>query len=352
MLQAELRDWVEKETGGHVARADPIGAGASRGMLALDIERHGAALLELVLRHDTGDGPLSGTELDLAREAVVYRALRDTEVRIPRLLAVHPAGRALLIERVAGSDAFAALSDEGQRQALVTDYMAALADLHRLDTTKLELPGFARPADGPDHARAELALWRRVYAQRVPDGDALCAFAFRWLDENAPAAADRTSLCHGDAGPGNFLFADRRVTALLDWEFAHLGDPLDDLAWVTVRAQLLGGFGDQTAAFATWSRRARLPIVAERIEYYRALVLLRMAVSCRVGLAHAGERRMNTTVYQLLLPYLRLLLPQALARAGCGGAELPDFLAEGEREIEQSPVLRHHARPLDPLELP
>jgi aminoglycoside phosphotransferase (APT) family kinase protein len=267
-------------------------------------------------------------------------------------VAAHPAGRALLIERAAGSDAFAALSDEGQRQELANDYMEALADLHGLDTPKLELPGFARPAAGPDHARADLALWRRVYDQRLPDGDALCAFTFRWLDAHAPAAADRTSLCHGDAGPGNFLFADRRVTALLDWEFAHLGDPLDDLAWVAVRAQLLGGFGDQTATFAAWSRRAGLPVVAARVEYYRAFVLLRMAISCLVALAHAGERQMNTMLYQLLLPYLRLLLPQALERAGCSEAEQSGFLAEAEREIETSPVLHQHARPLDALELP
>lgn len=351
VLDATLTEFVESAARARLVRAERKGSGASRATWLVEVEGAGGRL-PLVLRHDSGDGPLSGTELSLEREAAVYAALADTGVRIPRLLAALAGGRALLLERAPGSEAFAAVEGPELRQRLVRDYFAALAALHRVDPGRLALPGFARPADGPDHARADLRLWRRIAAARLSEGDPLQDFAFAWLDANAPGGAERTSLCHGDAGPGNFLFEGDRVTALLDWEFAHLGDPLDDLAWVAVRAQLLGGFGDLRDGCRRWAEASGCTLDRGRIEYYRALVLLRMAVSCRLALGHAGARSMDTAVYELLLPYLRGLLPEALRRAGCAARELEDFAAEGRAAVLASPVLRAHARPLEPLPVP
>ena len=344
MLEHSLRRFVETETGGVVKEARPVATGASRRTWLVDVER-GGEILALVLRHDGGDGPLSGSELDLAREAVVYRALQGRGVRIPRLLAA--SASALLVERAPGSDALASVLDPARRAEIVGDFFVALAELHALNADRLALPGFAVPADGPDHARCDLDLWRRIAASRVGP-DPLCDFAARWLDANAPAA-DRTVLCHGDAGPGNFLFEGARVTALLDWEFAHLGDPLDDLAWVSVRAHLLGGFGDLAHGFRSWREASGLRFEVARVEYYRALVLLRMAISCRVALAHADARRTDTTLYRLLLPYLRWLLPDALARAGCKGADLDALLEAGRETVLRTPILAERARPLEPL---
>jgi aminoglycoside phosphotransferase (APT) family kinase protein len=56
------------------------------------------------------------------------------------------------------------------------------------------------------------------------------------------AAAERSGqeglvvLVQGVTGPGNFMYAGGRVVAVVDWELAHLGDPMDDIAWLTLRA--------------------------------------------------------------------------------------------------------------------
>lgn len=55
---------------------------------------------------------------------------------------------------------------------------------------------------------------------------------FAWLRENIPAAPPRASLIHGDAALSNFLIEDGRVTAILDWELAHIGDPAEELAYL------------------------------------------------------------------------------------------------------------------------
>src|SRR5207244_2311892 len=91
--------------------------GHSRGTWLVDVALAHGEVRELVVRRDTGDGPLSGTEISLPREGVVYRALAETDVRIPRLVGVSPDGDALLVERAVGSDNLASLSAD--QQALV-----------------------------------------------------------------------------------------------------------------------------------------------------------------------------------------------------------------------------------------
>lgn len=350
-MEPELRAFVEAAGGGRLARAERAAGGASRVTWLVDLALEGGGERALVLRHDSGDGPLSGTPLDLPREAAVYRALAGAPVRVPRLVAAAPDGRTLLVERAPGSPDLAAVSDPERRAAIARDALLALAELHRLDPARLALPGFARPASGAEHARLDLALWRGIHAARGGPEDALLERAFAWLDAAAPAAPVRTALCHGDAGPGNLLFEGERVTALLDFEFAHLGDPHDDLAWVSVRAHLLPGFAALPEAFGAWSEATGRALDPERLAFYRALVLLRMAVACRAALAFRGPRALGTALHATLLPYLRFLLPQALAQAGCAEGFVAALGEEARASVAAHPLLRAHARPLAPLAL-
>jgi aminoglycoside phosphotransferase (APT) family kinase protein len=345
MLEASLRRFVELQTGGSVAGSEPLGNGASRRSWLVRVTRDGVGEA-LVLRCDGEAGSPYGSELDLAREAVVYRALQGRAVRIPRLRGAAPG--ALLVERAAGSTDFTSVADATRRAEIARDLFSALAELHAQNTDRLTLPGFAVPADGPDHARCDLDRWRRIAAARL-EPDALCDFAAQWLDSAAPAA-ERTALCHGDAGPGNFAFDGARVTALLDWEFAHLGDPLDDLAWVAVRAHLVGGIGDLADGFRTWREASGQRFEASRVDYYRALVLLRLTIACRLVLAHArGRDPAAAAACEALLPWLRCLLPEALAHAGCKATELEALLDTGRDALERAPRTAERARPLEPL---
>jgi len=343
--ESELRAFAEAATGGVVTRLEPAAVGSSRLTLLVDVARGDGDTWELVLRHDGGDGPLSGTDIDLAHEAVFYRALAPHAVRIPKLVAEAPDGRTLLVERARGSESLAGLSAT-ECEAVEQDFGRALAELHAVDPAVLELGDVTRPKDAGDHASLDLERWTRFLREHVPQPSRSSRLAVDWLGAHLPTTVERTVLCHGDAGIGNFLHEAGRVTALLDWEFAHLGDPLDDVAWVLVRSHVTGGDVWQ-AALAAWSAQSGIPLDPGRIAYYRALVLLRMAISCQIALAHAvrGSER-DTTVYQMLLPYLGFLLPQALREAGCRDAALDRLEAEAGRELESHPVLKAVARPL------
>jgi aminoglycoside phosphotransferase (APT) family kinase protein len=304
-LPDELRAWIEAELHAPLVGIERVGSGASRATWLLRAGRR-----EVVLRRDTGDGPVAGTELSLAREATAYRALRGTNVRIPALIASR--GDALLVERASGVPDLDALGSQ-QRAALMLDFAESLAELHLVDAAKLELPGFARPHTPRDHALHELALWRRIFESRVQRPAPLARFAFAWLERNAPEARD-TVLCHGDVGPGNFLHDGARVTALLDWEFAHLGDPMDDLGWLAFRGHhMQADVGDLTQQLAHWSSRTGWPVSPARVAYYRAFVMLRWLVSCLAALDN-GAKSLDRSVYFSLIALVDALLPRALAQ--------------------------------------
>jgi aminoglycoside phosphotransferase (APT) family kinase protein len=323
-LSAHLAAWAAEELGAPIENATPIGSGASR-----ETWRIVAGGVPRVLRVDPGTGPVAGTALDLTREAGVYRMLAGSGLPLPALLATTP--DALLMELCPGEESLAAVVDDDQRAAVGRDYMGWLGRLHLL-----ALDGGVTARDG---TLADAELWSTIAAERTKGwATPAVARALEWLIMNAPVDAGRASMCHGDAGPGNFLFSGEHVTALLDWEFAHLGDPHDDLAWVSVRNHLLGRPLDIADALAAWSAVTSRGIDAERIEYYRVFVLTRMAVSCDATLAWKdGVEDDSTRTQSLLRPWLGTAITTALRMAGCRERWLPRLAAGAEQSFSESP---------------
>ena len=80
--------------------------------------------------------------------------------------------------------------------------------------------------------RHEVARWEKVIDEDEREPQPIARAAIRWLKRNPPPPAQKISVVHGDYRTGNFLFdSDGNIRAILDWEMAHLGDPLEDLGW-------------------------------------------------------------------------------------------------------------------------
>jgi ATP/maltotriose-dependent transcriptional regulator MalT len=263
---------------------------------------------------------------------------------VPRVVAVDEAGKVMLTERAAGTHV---LPDAGteERDAVVADYVDALAELHRIDAAALTLPGYETPAGAAAHAGNELALWRRVHDARSRRRDQLVEFSLALLGRLAPTAVARTVVCHGDAGPGNFVADRGRVTALLDWEFAHLGDPMDDLAWWVFRGHdMAGGLGPLGPQLRRWSDATGLPVEVRSIEFYRALV---MDTPRRFQFRHPLVR---ASLYKSMLPGARISchrrIAAHLAAQGSEPADLARHIEFSARhgELEAIDVLERAAR--------
>jgi aminoglycoside phosphotransferase (APT) family kinase protein len=301
-LSGDLAAFVE-------ARRGPISScrrsegGASRITWLLD-----TAQGPCVLRVDPGDGPVAHTPLNLAREATVYRALAGTGVRIPRLIDARP--DALLVERAEGTEDLDALAEDA-RARVMDDYVDALAELH-LCQVGSSFRALDPPASAAEAATAVVRLWEGILQARVRRPSPLAAVASQWLTRHAPRDAERLTVCHGDVGPGNFLHDGARVTALLDWEFVHVGDPMDDLGWLAFRGHhMRGNIGDFDAQLRRWSQHTGFEVDRRRIAYYRIVVMYIFLVSCLAALDN-GARNQNRFVYLNLISMLQVVMPRAM----------------------------------------
>lgn len=282
VLPARVVQWLEIGLGARILEVTPrAGGGASREGAMLRLELPGRGQLECYLTYDlrTPDGAarLAG----FAAEASAIAAMRGTAVSAPPLLGHDVATRAMLTERVPGEARFDVLSDEAERRQVAFDFMRQLAALHDLDVERLPLLGFPSRQPVSVAIRERLELLARKHAQGVEDP--LLVFALRWLQDNVPAEPKRQVLVHGDAGPANFLHHEGRVTAILDWEMTHLGDPMEDLAWIAVR-DLFQPFVPLPECFAAYARAGGAEVDIPRIRYHRAYALINLVVDTHADL--------------------------------------------------------------------
>lgn len=279
VLAARL-DWVADVCAGDIVAVKPVTGGNRYRSWVVDVKTQDGRTLALYLRHQLPRPPTTSEPYTLAREATIYRAVVDTPanatIRAPRLIAVHPDGHAILSERRPGRAEFRRLTDPAHRVTAVQEFVAAVVALHTLDISGLALDGLDARSSIADCVAQEIAVWRAMYDESGR-GDPLIDLALAWLTTHLPRPAEPAVLAHGDAGPGNFLFEDGHMTALLDWELAHLGDPMEDIAWFSMRCVMepVPGFGDR---IRDYERLMGRPIDRQRVLYHRVLVSTRIVI--------------------------------------------------------------------------
>ena len=235
-LPAEICGWLADLAGGRLVQINRVPGGARKEAWLVNVERSDGSIAELFLRYDRTDPHETVDPWTLHREASVYLALQDTDVLVPRVLGVHPVHQAMLSERLVGGSWFSRIADADEALATACHFMEQLAALHRLDPSTLDLPEFPTPSTIPDAVAHELDEWDRIIEQRGGEPEPVLEFALGWLRRNVPDHDGPVVLVQGDTGPGNFMYAAGRVVAVVDWELAHLGDPMDDIAWLSLRA--------------------------------------------------------------------------------------------------------------------
>src|SRR5690606_23917985 len=202
-----ILQWIESQSGAAVSSVTRVSGGLSRKAYRVAFRGQSGRPQEmfLLLQSDPDKG---GNQHD----ARVLAALADTGVAAPRVIGFDAASKALLMEKLDGESDFAALGDAAERAAVTEDLMRNLAHLHSLDAGHFAASGLELPGPGDDCAQRQLAPLVAMYARHAPLRDPLFEVAIAWLCSHMPAAVAKIGLVHGDIGPGNFLFADGRVT--------------------------------------------------------------------------------------------------------------------------------------------
>lgn len=205
-------------------------------------------------------------QTSVADEAKLLRAAIAAGVPVPEILAVDEEVRAIVSARVEGETIprrilrlIEAEPDLGSR--LASDCGHALAAIHRIPIAlRSDSPSRANPADLP--IRADLPDLDdytdplRYAAQLEELLDSLSAphpifrLGIRWLRRFAKPPPRTPSLIHGDFRLGNLIVTNAGLAAVLDWELAHLGDPMEDLAWLCLRTWRFGLEDREVGGFA------------------------------------------------------------------------------------------------------
>lgn len=315
--------WCAGATG--VAHAARLSGGASQETWSFDIVHPDGDIGAILRRAPSGYGAAPERAAGLDAEAVLMQRAYAAGIPSPPVMHVlEPAdnlGTGFIMGRIAGEtiarkilrdDAFAAVRPKLARQA-----GGVLRGIHGLDRATLPQLRHMNPA----MEIAELTRDYRGFDWPRPVFD----LALRWLADNDPGPVENETLVHGDFRNGNLIIGEDGIRAVLDWELAHFGDPMEDLGWICVNSwrfgaidKPVGGFGSREEMFAGYEA-AGGRVDAARVKYWEVMGTLRWGVMCcgmmqrfRAGPDHSMERAMiGRRASETEIDLLRLLAPRA-----------------------------------------
>lgn len=148
-----------------------------------------------------------------------------------------------------------------------------------------------------------------------------------WLDQNAPEPAALT-LVHGDFRTGNYMVDEGRLTAILDWEFAHWGDPREDIGWFIARCwrfgnddKVAGGIARFASLLAGYNEVAENKVAAGECQYFEVLAAARWATIALLQgdrFVKGGERSLELALTGLMPPEMELDALDVIEKIGSG----------------------------------
>jgi aminoglycoside phosphotransferase (APT) family kinase protein len=256
-----------------VSGMERISGGASREtyrFVASWREAGAARSRRMILRRDP---PASLIQTERRMEFEAYRAFHGSAVPVPEMLWLEEDEEPLdhpffIAEELSGYQASPQALLAGPYDAVLPKVAARkwtiLGEIAKADPAAL---GLTRVMEAPalDACwRRELDYWEGVFDRDEAEPLPIARAAIRWLRAHPPPPAQKLSVVHGDYRTGNFLYDEAgEIHGVLDWEMAHLGDPLEDLAWGfnpvwAFGRGLAGGLLPEPEAVAIWERASGL----------------------------------------------------------------------------------------------
>ncbi|MFM9939560.1 MAG: phosphotransferase family protein [Hyphomicrobiaceae bacterium] len=203
---------------------------------------------------------------------------------------------------------------------LARDIGAEMAKLHSVLPKDGVLPFLPRPLGNP--SRRIVGECRAVLDKASAPRPAL-EYVLAWLDKTAPEPK-LTTLVHGDLRTGNYMIDGGRLTAILDWEFCHWGDPREDLGWFIARcwrfgndAKVAGGIAKLAFLLEGYNEHSPVKITAPELQYFEVQAAARWAT---IALAQGdrfvkgGERSLELALTGLMPPEMELDALDLIAR--------------------------------------
>ncbi len=234
----------------------------------------------LILRRDP---PASLIETERSAEYRAYEAFHALGLPVPAPVVLEldptPLERPFFImEEIESCQTGSILSPDpygAHREAIGREFYAVLGKIASVDPRDVGLSDFEGETDIHDVAMHEVARWETVIDEDEREPQPIVRAAIRWLKRNPPPPAQKIAVVHGDYRTGNFLFDETgRIRAILDWEMAHLGDPLEDLGWAIDplwaggNPAMPGGMIARDEAIRLWEKASGLKAAPEALRWW------------------------------------------------------------------------------------
>ena len=223
----------------------------------------------------------AGDQRNMLVEAGVVSAARRGGVPVPELLEARRRddGMALMVVEAIDGETIARKIQRDDdyalaRTRLTADFGGALARIHALDPALV---------DGLEHTD-QLDYYTGVL-DSLGQPHPVLELVRNWLVDTQPTPG-RVCVVHGDFRLGNVIVGADGLRAVIDWELAHLGDPMEDLGWLCVKAWRFGGsapvagLGDYDTLFAAYEAAGGAPVDPSVVHWWEVLGTWKWAIMC------------------------------------------------------------------------
>ena len=309
-FEARLGSALQRRLAGFrkLRRWSRLSGGASQETYRLEVELDSGDRV-LAMRRTAGGvwyDEIPAGRAGIETEALLMRLARDAGVPEPEVLACFERedeiGQGFVMEWLDG-ETLGARIVRGKELADVRPRLArecgeVLARIHAID---LERSGLADRLQRLDPR----AYVEQIYAgyQTYQTPQPMIDFVARWLLDHLPQTS-RRALVHNDFRNGNLMIGPQGVVAVLDWEIAHIGDPMRDLGWICTnswrfgqRDLAVGGFGVREDLYAGYQAVSGLEVDPNHVHFWEvfgswwwAVGCLQMAAAFRAGPDPSVER--------------------------------------------------------------
>ncbi|MFH0727100.1 MAG: phosphotransferase family protein [Pseudomonadota bacterium] len=289
----------------------PAGRGGSRNCFIFTAEwkeANEAKTGHYVLRQDPEASLL---ESDRETEFRILKALEKTDVAVPKvywlergpsllgrpfIIMEHLTGDVTSFFNLVGGDN-ASLRAERAKETVVL-----LSRLHTLDWRKQGLDFLGVPAGAGEFAAAQIDYWESFFNKFKLETQLVLREAFLWMHDHIPKAG-QLSLVHGDFKTDNIMYDGSRIKGLLDWELSAIGDPLADLAWMSMGfwkvGDLCSGLISKKDLISEWERLTGYVADEQSLLFWEVLSNVKLAVIHIIG-AHSFATRTSCAVTKSL----------------------------------------------------
>jgi hypothetical protein len=255
-----LSAWAESAIGGRVTRIERLARWRPAWDFDVDL---GYRVLPLHARGERESG--MAMPYWIADERRTHDLLEAHGIPVPHVYGYCDAPYSLVMDRLPGFVDLSFADSDQERAALNLEYLELLARIYGIDLDEAAAAGFECPTTAEEIALDLFGRYEEAYEARMSSLDPVSEFLRRWLHRNYPRHRTERRFITYDAF--QFMFDHGRISGLIDFELAQVGDPLTELAALRIR-DTIKNLGDLPAIAASWSQVTGEALDFDVIEFH------------------------------------------------------------------------------------